>query len=243
LVTIIAGMLLGLFVYALFSFLSPFEDRGLRDGREFTDRIEVPLPPSVASATLALEVGAGRCQISSGSPKLLEASTSSNAGRFILDQRTDGDIEHLGLRLASTHQPWRFWRARNSIDVKLSDVPVWRLELTCGAARVNADLSACKVEEVRIEGGASSLTLRLGAGAPETRVNVEVGVSTIQIEVPESAGCEIRMDGALTSKHFSGFTKEGSGLYRTENFDGAAQRVLISAKAGVSSFRVRRYGG
>ena len=156
-VTIVGAVLLGLFVYGLFSFLSPFEQRRQGEGREFTDRIEVPLAPSTTSASLALEFGAGRCTLSGGGNGLLEASASSSFGRYVLDQQTEGDAVRLALRFTSRRQIWKFWRAANTLDVRLSDVPVWTISLECGAARADVDLSDTKVQDLRVETGASSV--------------------------------------------------------------------------------------
>ena len=118
---------------------------------------------------------------------------------------------------------------------------MWRLRLGYGAARADLDLSSCRVEELQLEAGASSISVKLGALVPESRVRVEAGVSSIRFEVPESAGCEIRTEAPLTSKRFSGFEKESSGLYRTGNFSNADRRIFIQIEAGVSSVKVRRY--
>jgi hypothetical protein len=240
--TVLAALLLALFVYGIFSFLSPFEWKGARDMREFTDRREVPLQPGITTASLVLEMGAGKCLLSGGGTGLLEASVSSSFGRYLFDQRTEGDAEFLVLRCTSRAKPWLAWRARNAVDIKLSDTPVWRIRLGCGATRADLDLRSSKIEDLRVEAGASDIALQLGANVAETQVHIETGVSAFRIEVPESAGCELRVDAPLTSKRFAGFRKERPGLYRTENFEVALRRILIDVDAGVSSLRVRRYG-
>jgi hypothetical protein len=68
------------------------------------------------------------------------------------------------------------------------------------------------------------------------------GASSISLEIPESAGCEIRIDGPLTRKRFTGFTREQSGLYRTGGFEGAEKKIFVDVDAGVSSIRITRYG-
>jgi hypothetical protein len=241
-VTIAGAVLLALFVYGLFSFLSPFEQRSHREGREFTDRIAVPLSPSVSSAALVLEIGAGRCLLSGGAEGLLEASASGTFGRYVLEQRTEGEEEQLALRLTSRDNSWKFWHGSNTIGVRLSELPLWSIALECGAARAEVDLSSCTIRDLHLKAGASSVKIRLGATAADTRVRVEAGASSISLEIPESAGCEIRIDGPLTRKRFTGFTREQSGLYRTGGFEGAEKKIFVDVDAGVSSIRITRYG-
>jgi hypothetical protein len=240
-IPIVGGILLALFVYGLFSFLSPFERDDHGDGKEFTGRIEAPMPPSVSTASLTLEVGAGRVHLAGGAAALLEASSSGTLGKYVLEQHTEGKEEQLQLRLVSPNRPWRLWRTSHLVEVRLSNLPEWSIAVECGAARADIDLSSCTVRNLRLETGASSLHIRLGSAAPETSVHIEAGVSSISLEVPETAGCEIRIDAPLTRKRIGGFNRERSGLYRTTNFEDAERKIFVDAEAGVSSFTVTRY--
>jgi hypothetical protein len=72
-------------------------------------------------------------------------------------------------------------------------------------------------------------------------VNIHAGVSSISVQVPESAGCAISAESGLSSKTFNGFVDRGDGDYRTENFDNASRKIFLHFKAGVSSLKVVRY--
>jgi hypothetical protein len=72
-------------------------------------------------------------------------------------------------------------------------------------------------------------------------VNIHAGVSSISVQVPESAGCEISSESGLSSKTFNGFVEGGDGNYRTANFDTASRKIFVYFKAGVSSLKVVRY--
>ena len=61
--------------------------------------------------------------------------------------------------------------------------------------------------------------------------------------VPETSGCEVKLEGALNSKDFAGFKKVSSDLYRTANFDTASKKIFINIDSGVSSLNVDRYSG
>ncbi len=241
-VTALSALLLALIAYTLFSFLSPFE--GEREARlkDLTERVDVPLRPETASAALTIETGASRCRVAGGGAGLLEVSSSSSVGKYDLDRRSEGDTEYLGLRFRAVERPWRVFRSENALDVRLHEQPVWRITLECGATRADLDLTSCIVEDLRVQSGASSISVRLGARSSDTRVRIEAGVSAIRIDIPSSSACEIRTDAPLTSKHFNGFVRERRGLYRTENFSDADRRVWIEVDAGVSSVRVNRYG-
>ncbi len=111
-----------------------------------------------------------------------------------------------------------------------------------GASSMDVDVTPFVVERLVVSAGAARVKLTLGDRAKETHVSVKTGVSSVQMYVPDSAGCEIRADGGLTRKSFRGFTKLDSGVYRTDNFETARKKIYIDINAGVSNVSVRRYG-
>jgi hypothetical protein len=102
-------------------------------------------------------------------------------------------------------------------------------------------LSPYKVENLNVEGGASSINLKLGDKLPISNVKVNAGAASIEIDVPKSAGVEIKTETVLTSRNFEGFNKISKGHYKTENFATAASRIIIEVDAGVSSLNISRY--
>ena len=66
-------------------------------------------------------------------------------------------------------------------------------------------------------------------------------MTSLDIEVPSGAGCEIRSRTALARKSFRGFEKIESGLYRTEGFDTAERKIYLDLETAVSSVCVERY--
>jgi hypothetical protein len=70
---------------------------------------------------------------------------------------------------------------------------------------------------------------------------VDAGASDINVFIPETSGCKILIDGALSSKHFTDFEKIDSEIYQTANFDEAENKIFINIDCGVSSISVDRY--
>lgn len=235
---ILAALLLALVLFTAFSFLRYGGIRG-EFGRDYTAQFSVPLHPEAASASLKLDIAAARVRIGGETGALLEGAAEGVA--HDLDASSEGEHEAIVLRVEPASGGWRLAGKGGRVDVALSDVPVWRVDLDCGASSADLDLSGRRVEDVRIDAGASAIRLRLGGEVPEARVHVQAGVSSIRLEVPETVGCEIRSETGLSSRTFKGFRKETSGLYRTENFHQAGNRILIDLSAGISSIRVGRY--
>ena len=89
--------------------------------------------------------------------------------------------------------------------------------------------------------GAASLKAKLGSLTDELKFILDAGASSIEIWIPETSGCEIRTDGALSSKNFDDFRKIRSDYYRTDNFESAEKKIYLELDSGVSSLKVKRY--
>lgn len=125
--------------------------------------------------------------------------------------------------------------------IRLNPKPVWDIDLNVGAANVEFDLSPFKIESLDVEGGASNIEIKLGDLHPQTKIDLEAGVANVVILVPEAAGCQIKSSTALAGKNFIGFTKIERGVYRTEGFDDAKQKIHIEIDAALSGLEVKRY--
>jgi hypothetical protein len=106
---------------------------------------------------------------------------------------------------------------------------------------MDLDLTDFVIRKVNIDGGASSIDLRLGKRSDMVEVDIESGASSITIDIPDEFACEVRTSTVLSSKSLDGFNKVGSGNYITENFSSEARNILINIDAAVSSLTINRY--
>lgn len=201
----------------------------------------VPLEETTERASFVFESGAGACMMQDTTAALVAANTECSFGEYKLEQTNAEKQQDVRLTLEGKRGGWNLGRMDNRAEVRLSTLPVWDLDFSLGAARVDIDLRPYSVEHLKLNSGAAKVTLKIGARGSETRVEVHAGASSIRIEVPVSAGCEVFAEAPLSSKKFPGFTKIGTGEYRTDNYDSAAQKISITMKAGVSSMKVTRY--
>jgi hypothetical protein len=198
--------------------------------------------PAITRADLVFESGAGTFEVKESDAQLCEIHTQTTMGRYQFSSDTVDGVAHVRTHLTGASGRWHWGRWENRGEVRLGKTPSWNLRLDVGAARANMDLRACIVERLDLQAGAATVHMKLGDRSPETHVAIEAGASSITIEVPHAAGCELRVDAPLSSKHFQGFVKSGGGVYRTEGFDDAQKKIWIDINAGVSSLRIVREG-
>jgi uncharacterized membrane protein len=236
LIAVVAAILLALIIYGV------WEEWGSgRDPRELTNQTFMETYDSAFhQASLRFVSGAGSFTLRDTCEALLRAETATDFGKYEMDSRTGSGEKDLTLLLADHPKGFRTG-GTNSVTIRLNSRPVWALRFEIGAAKLFADLAPFTVENIDIKTGAADVRVRLGDRAEECRVNIHAGVSSISVQVPESAGCEISSESGLSSKTFDGFVERGGGNYRTENFGTASRKIFLSFKAGVSSLKVVRY--
>lgn len=191
----------------------------------------------IKMASLQVEAGAGSFELSDTTRELFNAQVEGKSNSYTLTSHVDKGSAEMLFKMKSKKF---YFKQRNRVEFKLNPVPAWNLKFDIGAAEVNFDFSSYLVNNLDIQMGAAALTLKLGDLNKETHVNIDAGASSIDIEVPENAGCEIAADVSLSSKDFQGFSKYKGEIYRTDNFDKADKKIYIDLQSGVSSIKISR---
>lgn len=190
---------------------------------------------------LNLEAAAGDFRLNDTTPvdKLLTFWKKGNIGDYSMTSEDDSTLRVINLSINDSHV--RFKNNGNRVKLGLSTRPVWDFDFDIGAASIKFDLSKYKVGKLKIDGGASSIDIKLGDLNDITNIEIDAGASSIDLEIPSGAGAELRTETVLSSRSFEGFDKISSGLYRTKNFSQAGKKIFLDIDAGVSSLSIRRY--
>lgn len=176
------------------------------------------------SATLRFAVGASRFELAGGAAALLEA----RSGGADLQERVTRTNDRADVRL--DQQFSGFSGGDRSVAVKVaSDIPM-TIRLESGAGEFTLDLREVKATDVRIETGASSLTLVLPKPTGNVPVRIQAGASSIVIEIPAGVEAKVTTTGGLIST---------SGRTETPGYATATDRVTVTVQAGASSISVR----
>ena len=190
-------------------------------------------------AELKLNIGVGKFTIKDTSNMLIEVKHDNNNANYSMTAKAEDSLTIIDLSLEKGD--FNDGKMNNNVNMKLNPNPIWDLDLNVGAAEVNFDLSGFKTRNLKIQGGASDIDLKIGAALPLTDVKLEAGAASIIVRVPESAGCEIISNTFMSSKDFKGFTKIGKQKYQTPNFATSTNKIMIDLQAGVARVDVVRY--
>ncbi|RLD22041.1 MAG: hypothetical protein DRI54_08685 [Bacteroidetes bacterium] len=199
----------------------------------------IPYDDSVKTVMLDLDIGAGAFIIADSTDDLIDFNKRGTKAKYAYVVKRSEDravikIERDEINIVSG-------KTSHTVEIKLNKEPVWDFDLDAGAAALDFDLSAFKVNKLDLDGGAAAFELKFGDKYPETFVTIDAGASSIDLQIPDSSGCDLRITAVLSGKSIYGFKKLEHGHYRTENFDETESKIFIEVDAAVSSFSISRY--
>jgi hypothetical protein len=201
--------------------------------------------PVIQTATLNISGGANHYTIADTTDKLFEAVTKGRGNNHSLKTTINGNNETLDFEMNGKHHGiilnFGKHHNNNTADIKLSNKPVWDIDVQGGMAAYNMDLSPYKVHKLSFEGGMSSCSIKMGQPESDTKISLQGGMASFAISIPQNAACSISVDTGLSSKSFEGFDKTPDGKYQTPGFNKAAKKILINIEGGMASFKVTRY--
>ncbi|HZK08726.1 MAG TPA: DUF5668 domain-containing protein [Bacteroidales bacterium] len=193
----------------------------------------------IRNAVLDLDAMAGEFIIEGLSDDLLNFEREGNFGSYNLNSNSAEGV--VVLKLTMKQRIRRMDNFHNKAKISLHPDPLWDFKIDAGAAKIDFDLTLFKVDNVDIDGGASQINLKLGNRHSLSRLSIDAGATDVTIRVPISSGCQVKTDSFLSNKSLDGFEKNEKGIYLTENFDTAAERIEISIDAAVSNLKIIRY--
>jgi hypothetical protein len=125
-------------------------------------------------------------------------------------------------------------------DMKMTSAVPVTLELETGAGESRIDLRDVRAESIVLKTGASSTDLTLPAQAGNTSVQVESGVSAVNLRIPEGVAARISVESGLAGIAVdpTRFPRMGD-RYQSPDYDTAINRADIQVRTGVGSVEIR----
>lgn len=208
------------------------------------EKFVAPYDSDIKKMSLDFESGVGEFNISSlnDDEALLKVYSDGGESNFEFDTSSAGDsfavavkLEDIKLNFDEEH------RNHFQTDISLHKNLVYDLELGVGAAKLDCDLEALQVRNLKLEAGASDVKISFGYYYEgDVHVKISSGAASVRIKLPEDAAVEIKTDLALSSFDFDGINEVSDDTYRTNGFNLADKKFYIKIEGGVSSIDVDR---
>lgn len=216
------------------------KDKGTTEElKEVDQRIFEAYDTTMKEAVLNFDAAAGDFRIDQTTTELFEFEREGKLGKYNYSIMDLGSKREINIGLEEGH--FRSGDFKNKASVKLNPALLWELKVDVGAASIDMDLSSFKINKLNIDGGASSINVRLGNLQDESHIKINSGASSISIKVPQEYGCQVSTSTILSSKDLPGFNKSDGGKYITPGFSDSSRNIYIDVEAAVSSLNVERY--
>ena len=245
---IAAGLVAGLMILIsmvaiLYVTTAPVAPRS--SGSDSGEEISIEAPQNLDNtAEVTIKTAAGLLNVSSSDDvNLADATLKSDIMSLNQENETINGKQKVLIEASRQGGSWplSFGNITNELDVILTQQTPLDLTIDAGAAKIEASLENVRTKSIKVDAGASSAEVKLGDSEDRTDVEIDTGMSSFLLRIPEASGVRVDADGGLSSKDFGGLSELSKGVYESEGFDNADNKVYIKLDAGMSSFRIERY--
>ena len=235
--TLIGAVLSTVFTFAVIaliviSFFLPAKTLELKNYN-----FDIARNPSASRADVVIKEGAATLTIDSGASGIAAGSMESNAMELFTNSVMEDSTQRVTI---SSKGSIHFFGGHfeNNMHVNLAeDIPT-SLTINAGASSLDLDLSKIRVENLRIDAGASKINLILGDKPDTAAIDIKAGVSSIEISLPRDLGVRIKAKADLSTKSFSDFRQLDEDSYESNNYALSAKKMEMSIDAGASNIMV-----
>ncbi|HEX9342323.1 MAG TPA: hypothetical protein VF995_01740 [Actinomycetota bacterium] len=212
-----------------------------RPGSQVSTTVDEQVPAGASNGALHVTLGGGQLHVGPGAPGLVRGELLS-PGTPSTEVSTSGKTAVAAL--AGPRQHGLLARNRGSDwDVRLGSGLPWTLKVDAGPLTADFDLRQLNVQGVDLSSGISRVALRLNQPAARVPVSLQVSTGLLDVYLPRSASCEIRVTapvGALVQSNFGsqGLVSQG-GAWRTPG-ESATATFVIEVRVGAGRVRIHR---
>lgn len=149
-----------------------------------------------------------------------------------------GELDLSGLRLTKLDLDV----GASELDIRFTapnPVAMERLTLDAGASDLKViGLGNAGPRRLSVKGGVGSLTLDFtGAWPASARVEIDAGVSTLTLRLPDDVGVRVEVEGGLSDVEAEGLRRSGDA-YVNDRYGEAETELLIEIRLGVGSLKL-----
>ena len=201
---------------------------------------ETEMVPSVEKVNLHLSYDIGVFDLEFPTPLVYQCQVSYRYPQFkpiedysIADHEANIHIYHNFL----SEPGKQFRNPKNHIDLKLNKEIIYDIFIETGATTIDYDLSKFKVEQFTIKSGASDINII----APQYNgdININSGVSKIDITIPANVGVILRLDTGISMKELDkDFQIQENNTYISKNYNDSEYQLNINVDSGLSQISI-----
>lgn len=200
---------------------------------------EIPFNADITTGQIKVEVGGCRLKVN-------EADDTANF------MNIDSNIEDLKQSYNSSTQTgqMRLWRTKHNfstgdfsndyLGLSLNPTIAWTVAANLGAVEGQLDFSHIDLKSLDLDVGAGDIDIIFAKPILETQLDIDGGVASVTLYIPDDVSLQIDYDGALNKTNFSDFGLQKVGeIYQSPHFDETEPHITMSIDMGVGIIELR----
>ncbi|WP_432408588.1 LiaI-LiaF-like domain-containing protein [Wukongibacter sp. M2B1] len=188
---------------------------------------------------LNLQLGSGEIRMDSTDDNLISANIPK--ARVDKDVRFTNDNTKVNIDIEQKSDFFQIGNRKSHVyKFSLKDDLLWDIDIDIGAIDGTMDFSNIRLEKLDIDMGASDLNLIFGDKVDHTIVNIDGGVSDLQITIPENLGVRIDMDSFINDTNINRLGwRKGDDYYFSPNYEVAEKKLDIDIDMAIGDFNIK----
>ncbi len=201
-----------------------------------TTQISEEIPLNIEKAQINIDSGAVKLTVSEKTDKLIDGTFVSNVSEPGLSKNINGNEIIYNIKTDKSFRSWNNGNIKNNLDLKITDeIPV-SININTGASDINLDLSSLMLSNLKIQSGASKVSLKIGDKIEKNvTADINCGASAVVVNIPTKIGAKVNISAPLSGRDLGNLNRISRDVYATDNFDNAEQKINFNIKAGLSS--------
>jgi len=214
-----------------------------------SQNFSVPITAGIEDVKVKIELGGARLNIRGDEQEELDGQllqgrySWENGGLFGTQPRveTRGRGEEVQITVDSVDSAMNFNGRESELELSMSDQARYSLEIDAGAIDGNLDFRELRVDELKLDTGASRVRLEFGDNGGTTKADISCGASDITLVVPESVGVKVNFSGVISSTNFMGSAGVlGDKEWVSPNYAEAKSKIDLDISAAAGSVKLER---
>lgn len=245
LIIIIASLILSLYLPGVVFNRWHWSDNSLKSSTDSTSqRFD---HKSISIVNLKLEAGAGRINIEALPVKSQDLFTENNTNMGPIDKNVSIKDNEESIKLFKQNMSYFLfnpekWGNRH-LTTKINQTIKLNLTINSGASSYDFDLSKLKLNNLVIDTGASTGSLKIGNLVNNINATIDMGASNLVINLPAKTALKLTRNSGLTKITFkdSSNITESNKLYISKDYQNAENKINLSLVSGASNLKINFY--
>lgn len=196
----------------------------------------------ITARTVSVHSGIGKVTVNDTSDDIYFSSTSfGNPGDVpTLDKTVANNNLTLNFTAADGSPTFgSFGALRHTIKLGLPSIPT-ALRVNIGTGAGTIDFNQLILSDLNVSVGTGTSDITLSQTSLPAQAHLEVGTGALQLHLSKDTGLDVHYDVGLGAIKVGDTTLRGTGSYRSENYDLATKKIVLTLQVGTGTIVIDR---